>query len=127
MNAQSLVEPDYHPDKLEALLLSGDDARMMLGRIAQNAVTAAPEEWEMQRWRPPGTPIDELFGGAEEKTDDGEADQYEGLNSHFGSSEDAALDPMNNKAAMTLAEKLKVGLQRYKSAAGITYIHIYIY
>ena len=101
---ESLVEPDYHPDKLEALLLSDAGAREMLGRIVLNAVSTAPEEWEPQKWRPPCTPIVELF--AKEDQADTSGHDQSGLYGATSLGEDSQSDPLNKKASIDLASKL---------------------
>eukprot|EP01052_Picozoa_sp_SAG31_P006869 SAG31_NODE_321_length_17733_cov_41.320177_11_plen_1311_part_00 len=111
LETQSLVEPDYHPDKLEALLMSGDDAREMLGRIAQNALVSAPEEWESQRWRPPATSMEALFGIETKKNSDEETIQSNLYSSFALDDSPDDSDPMNFMAAKALAAKIKGGAQ----------------
>ena len=107
------VQPDYHPDQVEMLLFAGDGGREMLGRIARNAVSTAPEEWEPQKWRPPRTPLGELLGkGGEEegngdKDKDKDKDTMAGLDSMYALTESGPADPMDKDAARQLAERLK--------------------
>jgi hypothetical protein len=112
-----LVPPDYHPDMLEGLLFAGDDAREMLGRIARNAVSTAPEEWEAQKWRPPRTQVHELLGtkdaaAAQSAAVDDEASRSAGLFSVMALDDSSGpADPMDRDAARKLAEKLRARAQ----------------
>ena len=102
-----IVQPDYHPDQVEMLLFGGDSGRQMLGRIARNAVSTAPEEWEPQKWRPPRTRIQELLDDGEADKDAGAGKDYDGLNSMTSLTESGPADPMDKAAARELAEKLR--------------------